>query len=117
MYTQGIQVPKLNKVDEEILQILKKTFLSRHIDPLASDRNMRIWIIRILFLLSFVGLIFRILFDFTDKVISAEMPASLTTPIALFFGILFLHIHNESKNTSILIFVLTWVSIIIGLYV
>ncbi len=36
----------LNKADQEILEILKETFLTKNIRPLLFDDHLRIWMIR-----------------------------------------------------------------------
>lgn len=108
---------KLNKVDHEIIEILKRIFLTRNVHPLYSDDNLRVWMIRAFFLVSVAGLLVRITAMLSGKVISTEMSAGINMPIAIFFGILFLHINNESENASLIVFILTWLSIVIGLYV
>ena len=108
---------KLNRIDQEILDILKETFLTKNIQPMASDEHMRLWIIRSFFVVSVFGLITRVILGLLGKEIPAELSAAFSLPIALFFGVLFLHINNKSENTSLIIFVLTWMSIVVALYV
>jgi hypothetical protein len=108
---------KLNKVDEEILAILKEIFLTKNIQPLTSDEHMRLWIIRSLLAVSVFGLIVRVFLWLMGKEFSAEFSALVSMPIALFFGLLFIHINNKSENTSLIVFVLIWISIVVGLYV
>lgn len=38
------------------------------------------------------------------------------TPIAIFFTVLFLHINNKSENSSLILFVLTWLSLMLTLF-
>jgi len=109
-------VLKFNPVDLEILSILKRTYLAKGVRPMLSDDHLRIWIVRMFTLCAFVALIVRIVLELRLPEVSTEMSAVLATPVALFFGILFLHINNESENSSILVFLLTWVSIVAGLY-
>jgi len=108
---------KLNKADQEILKILKRVFLTKNVNPMLSDDHMRLWIIRIFFALSVFVILTRVALGLMDRDISAEMSAGINFPIAFFFGVLFLHINNESENASLIVFSLTWVSIIVGLYV
>jgi carbon starvation protein CstA len=108
---------KLNKVDQEILGILRVVFLTRKVNPMQSDDHMRLWIIRTFFVLSVFGILTRIVIGISDQEISAEISAFFNIPIAFFFGVMFLHINNELEDTSLIVFVLTWLSIIIGLYV
>jgi carbon starvation protein CstA len=107
----------LNKVDKEILEILRVVFLTTKVNPMQSDDHMRLWIIRSFFALSVFGLLARIAIGFSSREVSAEISVAFNMPIAIFFGVLFLHINNESENTSLIVFALTWLSIVIGLYV
>lgn len=112
-----IDMLKLKKVDKEILSILKETFLTRNIHPLASDEHLRLWIIRSLLIVSVLGFVVRVIIGFSGEEISSEFSSFLSFPIALFFGVLFLHVNNKSENTSLIVFVLTWISIVLSLYV
>ena len=108
---------KLNKSDREILGILKVVFFTKNVKPMQSDDHMRLWIIRLLFVASVFCLIARVIAGLLGQDIPAEISAAINATIALFFGVLFLHISNESENASLIMFALTWVSIVIGLYV
>ncbi len=107
----------MNKADREILKILRNVFQLKRVRPMESDHNMRLWIIRSAFLVSIIGLASRIFSEFMGREISAEYSAMINTPIAFFFTVLFIHINNEIKDTSIIIFVLTWVALMVSLYV
>ena len=98
---------KLNKVDIEILMILNRIFLNRKVNPILSDDNMRLWIIRSLFVVSLLCLITRVFMGFSEQEVTAELSAFFNIQIAMFFGMLFLHINNESENTSAIVFLLT----------
>jgi hypothetical protein len=106
----------MNKIDREILNILKDVFQLKRIRPIESDHNMRLWLIRSTFLVSVFGLVSRIVAEFIGHEITAEYSAIVNTPIAFFFTGLFLHINNEVEDTSVIIFILTWVALMLGLY-
>ena len=106
---------QLNKADREILKILKVTFLTKNIQPMESDENLRLWILRSLLALTVFGLSMKAVYWLSDIDVSG-LSEILSMPIALFFGFLFLHINNKSENASIIVFGLTWVSIMLGLY-
>lgn len=108
---------KLNKTDQEIVRILKVVFLTKKVKPLQSDHHFRLWMIRSFFAVSLFCLITRVGMGLSGKEITSEMSALFNMPVAMFFGLLFLHINNESENISLIVFVLTWVSLVIGLYV
>ena len=101
----------MNKSDKEILKILKETFRKKHqgdlIDP---DDAMSEMIIKNSLAISIFGLIVLVIMFLIDK----EMPSGtrfiVATLISMFFWFLFMHINNKSENTSIIMFVLTWVS-------
>lgn len=107
----------MNKVDREILEILKNVFQLRRVRPIESDHNMRLWMIRMALTVSVFGIIGRVVMGFSDREILTEYSAMVNTPIAIFFTLLFLHINNEVEESSVIIFVLTWVALILGLYV
>lgn len=84
---------------------------------MESDHNMRLWMIRSFFLVSVFGLIVRVVLGIKGDEITAEYSAMFNTPIAFFFTMLFLHLNNEVEDSSLIIFGLTWVSLMLGLYV
>lgn len=108
---------QLKPVDIEILSILRRTYLDRGVRPMFSDDHARIWIVRMFTLCALVAVIARITLEFRVTEISTETSAFLATPVALFFGVLFLHINNESENSSLLVLLLTWLSIVVSLYI
>jgi len=82
-----------------------------------SDECARIWIVRIFTVCAFVAVIARVVLELQTAEVSAQTSAFLATPVALFFGVLFLHINNESESSSLLVLLLTWLSIVAGLYI
>jgi len=107
----------VNKIDKEIIVILKEIFKPTRVNPLDSDHNVRLWMIRMFFLLSVLVIIGRVIINFSNHQVTNEYSAIANTPIAIFFTLLFLHINNEVEETSLIIFVLTWLALIISLYV
>ena len=102
---------EMNKSDKEILKILKETFRKKHqgdlIDP---DDAMSEMIIKNLLAISIFGLIVLVIMFLIDKEMPSDTRFIVATPISMFFWFLFMHINNKSENTSIIMFVLTWVS-------
>ncbi|WGO98125.1 hypothetical protein QFX18_19140 [Saccharophagus degradans] len=49
--------------------------------------------------------------------IPAEYSVVVNTPLAFFFTSLFLHINNEVEETSLILFILTWLALMLSLYV
>jgi len=107
----------MNKIDREIIEILKDVFQVKRVRPMESDHNMRLWMIRAFFLVSVVGLIGRVFMGFSGRDIPTEYSALVNTPLAFFFTMLFLHINNEVEETSLILFVLTWLALMLSLYV
>jgi hypothetical protein len=107
----------MNTVDREILSILKEVFQLKRVRPMESDRNLRLWIIRSTFFVSIFTIGTRIFSEIMGQDITAQYSAMVNTPIAFFFTLLFLHINNEVEETSVIIFVLTWVSLMVSFYV
>jgi len=107
----------MNKIDREILGILKEVFQLKRVRPLESDHNMRLWLIRVTFFISIICLVMRIASGISGHEISAEYSAMVNTPLAFFFTSLFLHLNNEVEETSLIIFALTWVALMVSIYV
>ena len=107
----------MKKVDQDIIKILKDVFQLKRVQPLESDHNLRLWMIRMFFVVSVIGLIGRVVMGFREREISADYSKIANAPIAIFFALLFLHINNEVEETSLIIFILTWISLMVGLYV
>ncbi len=110
-------MPNMNKADEEILGILKEVFQLKRVNPIESDDNFRLWIIRATFVASIISLAARVIYGLSGHEITAEFSAMVNTPIAFFFTVLFLHINNKSENTSLFMFMLTWSALMVSLYV
>ena len=107
----------MNKIDKEIIEILKDVFQLKRVRPIESDHNMRLWMIRSFFLVSVFSLCGRVVMAMLGREITAEYSAMVNTPIAVFFTLLFLHINNEVEESSLIIFALTWLSLMFSLYV
>ncbi len=107
----------MNKIDREIIVILKDVFQLKRVRPIESDHNLRLWMIRAFFLVSVFGLIGRVIMGFSERDIPAEYSVIVNTPLAFFFTLLFLHINNEVEETSLILFVLTWLALMLSLYV
>lgn len=107
----------MNKADQEILEILKHIFQLKIVRPMVSDANLRLWIIRSLFITSILCILLRIIWGLLEKEVTSDFSALINTPIAFFFTLLFLHINNKSENSSLIMLILTWASLIISLYV
>ncbi len=108
---------KFNGTDKEILVIIKKVFLAKNIKPSQSDDHFRIWLIRLLFYISILLILLRVVLSLTGKEVPDDYAMMASLHITYFFGTLFLYINSESKNSSFLIFILTCVSIVLALYV
>ncbi|MEZ8741184.1 hypothetical protein AB6E21_14205 [Photobacterium swingsii] len=107
----------MGKSDREIITILKDVFQLKFIKPLESDHNLRIWMIRMTFGVSMFGLIGRGVLILAGHEITPDYSSMVNILIAVFFTLLFLHINNEIEDTSIIMFVLTWLSLMLALYV
>ncbi|MEZ8336820.1 hypothetical protein AB6C52_03315 [Vibrio cyclitrophicus] len=107
----------MGKSDREIMVILKDVFQLKFVKPMESDHNLRIWMIRMTFGLSMFGLIGRGVLMLAGHEVAPDYSSIVNTPIAFFFTLLFLHINNEIEDTSIIMFVLTWLSLMLALYV
>ena len=107
----------MNKADEEILQIIKKTFRkipkNKFIDP---DEVLNVKIIKEIFFLSLLSIAVWATILVSGNEIEAWFRVVIATLISVFFGFLFIHINNKSENQSVIMFALTWISMTLGLY-
>lgn len=107
----------MNKADQEIFGILKEIVRNKKEGELIDPNDlMAEHIITGLFLLSLLGILAWV----SLLLFGNEAPSSIRlivgSPIVFFFGVLFFHLNNKIKNPSVIMFVLTWVSIMLGLY-
>jgi hypothetical protein len=107
----------MNHVDQEIFQILKETFRLKKkgklIDP---DDLLAEGIIKWTLAASTLGIVIWIFLPLFGYEVPSMMKLIVGGPIGGFFGFLFLHLNNKVKNTSLILFVLTWVSMMFGYY-
>ncbi len=107
----------LNKADKEILHILKEIFLTKKVRPIQSDDHFRIWLVRMYFYVGVLCLMLRLGIWISGQEIDAQTSSFLSLNIAMFFGVLFLYINHKSESGSIIVFSLTWLSILCSLYI
>ena len=107
----------MNEADKEILSILKEVFVPNKQALISPDEHFRHWILRVLLLLSVLGILEIIILKLFTENAASNLGSFVSLPIALFFGLLFIHINNKSENFSVLIFILSWVSLVVGLFV
>ena len=105
----------MNKVDEEILSILKETFRKKSATELHDpDEATKEFILKFLLFFTLIFLVLRIAFG--DEV-SAHLGSISATMSSIFFGILFIHINNKLEEPSIIMFGLTWLSLTFGVFI
>jgi len=107
---------RINKADKEIIEILKEVFQLKRINPMKSHENLRLWIIRSFFIVSIVALIIKVIYFLSDSKTDSISSEIVNTPIAFFFTLLFLHINNKTENSSLILLVLTWLSLMLTLF-
>lgn len=105
----------MNEADEEILAILKETFRSKKGELIDPDEAMRELFLKLLLGMSVLGIATWVITAVFDYESSQSIHPIAATPISLFFGLLFIHINNKSKNSSVIVFALTWVTVVLGL--
>mgnify|MGYP003389806437 CR=1 FL=1 len=107
----------MNKADQEILGILKETFRRKNNDELIDpDDAMAESILKGLLALSVFGMSVRLFLYFLNKDTVWVSQPFVATPIAFFFGFLFIHLNNKSENPSVILYFLTWFSMVIGMF-
>ena len=105
----------LNKADEELLSILKDTFLTKKDSFYSQDEYAKAWILRALLATLVFSVSIKTLLALFGQDVS-EFPPVASTVGTIFFGFLFLHINSKSENFSVIVFVLTFVSMVVGFY-
>lgn len=107
---------RLNKADQEIIDILKETFRAKKANELIDpDELTREWILKVTLALSILAVAVCVVAAALGQDTSTPIMMA-SGPIGLFFGLLFMHINNKSENTSIIIFALTWFSMMLGFW-
>ena len=107
----------MNKADQEILSILKEVFIPNKNALISPDGHFRYWMLKVLVLISVLGTLTILMLKLFGKDIPPNFGTLISMPVALFFGLLFIHINNRSENFSVLVFILTWASLFLGLYI
>lgn len=80
---------KFSKADQEILEILKEVFQLKRVNPLISDDNLRLWLIRMSFGISVIVIGFRVFFFFSKIQIDAASSEMMNIPVAFFLHYFF----------------------------
>lgn len=75
---------RINKADKEIIEILKEVFQLKRINPMKSDENLRLWIIRSFFIVSIIALIIKVIYFLSDNKTDSISSEIVNTPIAFF---------------------------------
>ena len=106
----------ITEADKEIISILKELIRKKEshelIDP---DDLLREKIIKIFGLMSLI----LIILSFISKILGQSQEGLgliSSTTFTLFFMMLFMHLNNKSKNPSIILYVLTFLSAMIPIW-
>lgn len=103
----------LTEIDQEIISIVKETFRKKSkkelIDP---DDLMREYCIKSTFLISSLVVVLSIFLD-SNK----ELEMIGATLVSVFFMLLFFQINIKSKNPSLIMYGLTFISVLIPIWV
>jgi len=105
----------MNKADKEIIKILKETFRSKKNDIFYDpDELMREFFLKILLTFSILSLILLVISKLQGGELSGikMMTSGITT---VFFGILSIHLNNKSENFSLILFGITFISMLISI--
>ena len=107
----------MNEIDKEIIAIIKDLFRSKRNSLVDPDDLLRETIVK----WSIYFAVLVSIMAFTGKLLSPEFPSEASNfasvLVAIAFTFLFIHINNKSKNPSLIMFGLTWLSLMSSLYV
>lgn len=79
----------MNKADKEIIEILKEIFMPNKKALISPDENFRHWILRVLLLMSVIGIIGVIILEIFVDNGATGIGSFVSLPIALFFRLLY----------------------------
>jgi hypothetical protein len=111
------RVKLMQQSDQEILQVLKETLRQKKNGELIEpDDLIAEGIIKWALAASVMGIVALVFLPLFEYEVPSLIRQVVDGPIGSFSVFLFLHLNNKAKNTSSILFVLTWVSIMFGYY-
>ena len=106
----------MNKADREIIKILKETFRRKKGELYDPDDLMREGFIKGSLVLSLISISVCVVSFLATNETPEGMKLLASGPIGIFFGVLFFQLNLKSENPSVILFALTWISMMLGFW-
>ena len=106
----------MSEIDKEIILILKDLFQNKKNEYIDPDDYLRKQIVKWSIYLAMFSLLAFMPMKLLDKSVPAGMNSFISLNFAVAFTLLFIHINNKSQNPSLIMYGLTWLSLMISLY-
>jgi len=106
----------MNNIDKEIISILKEIFRSKKNEYVDPDELLKETIVKWSIYLALVLVIVLFPSKFLGGVLATEGNALISTLFTVAFTLLFVHLNNKSKNPSLIMYGLTWFSLMCTFY-
>ena len=106
----------MTEADKEIIGILKELFRNKNNELVDPDELLREHIVKCSIYLAVFGLLTLLpikIFSSTDL---SNASSILSGIVGVAFTLLFIHLNVKSKNPSIILYALTWLSLMLSLW-
>jgi len=106
----------MSEIDTEIISIIKELFRSKKNELVDPDDLLREKIVKTSIYLAMLFSFTVLVLEFLNHELTSSIYTMTSVTIAVAFTLLFIHINNKSKNPSLIMFGLTWFSLMLTLY-
>ena len=106
----------MTEADREIVQILKELFRSKKNELVDPDDLLRDKIVKSTIYLAVFCIIALVPIKVFGSVENTHINGFLSGVIGVAFTLLFIHLNIKSKNPSFILYVLTWLSLMLSLW-
>jgi hypothetical protein len=106
----------MTEADREIVQILKELFRSKKNELVDPDNLLQEKIVKSTIYLAFLCIIVLFPIKILGSAENTHVNGFLSGAIGVAFTLLFIHLNLKSKNPSIILYVLTWLSLMVSLW-
>ena len=106
----------MTEADKEIIDVIKELFRNKNNEFIDPDELLREQIVKWSIYLAVFGLLTLLPIKIFG---SPDLPAAssmLSGIVSVAFTLLFIHLNVKSKNPSIILYVLTWLSLMLSLW-
>ncbi len=105
----------MTEADKEIIEIVKELFRSKKNELVDPDNLLREYIVKWSIYICIICVVALALLNLFGKA-NEHNNGLLSGVIGVAFTMLFIHLNIKSKNPSLILYVLTWLSLMISLW-